>query len=116
MPLILRLPIFLGSFFNNLLPTSIQRAEAIGLFNIYLEYLIKSSENGIVQKLKKSVTSGTVIFAIFNAIIMCAMLKVRCPNFWFTKYKYCNEDDQTSTCRKIHSNLTCLSYLNQVLI
>jgi len=110
-------PSFCGSLFACLLPQQIMRAESVGLLNFYLEYLIRSSSNGFVQKLRKSLMSGSLIFASLNVIIMYGMLKSRCPNFWFSKFKYSNfSSDETgkSVCDNIHSNMTCLNYFNKV--
>lgn len=108
------LPVFVGSLFTILLPHSIMKAESLALFNFCLEYLIRSSNNGYVQKFKRSIVPGTVIFAAFNALVMCGMLKARCPNFWFSKFKYTKDKEATNTCQRIHANLTCTNYLVKV--
>lgn len=113
--MIVAFPSFCGALFVPLLPQSIFKAEAVGLFNFYLEYLIRNSTNSCVQKLRKSLVSGSVTFAILNVLIMCGMLKARCPNFWFSKFKYSkNTKDTKNSCDKIHSDLTCLNYFYKV--
>ncbi|XP_070509808.1 uncharacterized protein [Chironomus tepperi] len=109
--LIIWLPTFVGTFASIILPPAIMKAESLAMFNFYIEYIIKSSNSEAVQKLKRSLLSGTVVFAAFNALVMCGMLKARCPNFWFSKFKYSKDKEATNICQKIHSNLTCTNYL-----
>ncbi|KAL7024467.1 hypothetical protein ACKWTF_013052 [Chironomus riparius] len=108
---IIWLPTVVASLTSIILPPPIIKAESLALFNFYIEYLIRSSRNGVVQKLKRSLLSGTVVFAAFNALVMCGMLKARCPNFWFSKFTYSKDEKAKNTCQRIHTNLTCTNYL-----
>lgn len=107
------LPVLCGSIFSVYLPRSILKAESVALFNIYLEFLIRKSSSQIIQKIRKSKFSATLIFSILNIFIMCGMFKAKCPNLWFSKFKY-NKNTETDTCKCIHSKLTCRNYLVKV--
>ena len=112
---VLALPVAIGALFSHFLPRPVLKTESFGLFNIYLEFLIKRSRFEFVKKIKKSKMSATLIFSMLNVIIMCGMFKASCPNFWFSKFKY-TDDSQEATCDCIHKNLTCRNFFNEVKV
>jgi hypothetical protein len=108
------LPVLCGTFFTYFLPLPILKTESVALFNIYLEFLIKRSKSQLIQKIRKSKFSATLIFSFLNIFTMCGMFKANCPNLWFSKFNYDKSDTETDTCKCIHKNLTCRNYLTKV--
>lgn len=115
---VLSLPVAIGSLFSYFLPRPILKTESFGLFNIYLEFLFRRSRFEFIEKLRRSKMSATLIFSMLNVVIMCGMFKASCPNFWFSKFKYENnqETTNTDTCDCIHKNLTCRNFFNEVKV
>lgn len=114
----LSFPVAVGALFSHFLPRPILKTESFGLFNIYLEFLIKRSRFEFVKKIKRSKISATLIFSMLNVIIMCGMFKASCPNFWFSKFKYDDSQETTTTdiCDRFHKNLTCRNFFNEVKV
>lgn len=108
------LPVFIGTLFTYFLPRSILKTESVGLFNIYLEFLIRRSKSSLVQKIRKSKILATLIFSFLNTFIMCGMFKENCPNLWFSKFYYKQNDTEKNPCECVHGNLTCHNYLSKV--
>lgn len=106
------LPVFCGSLFSPFLPDSILKTESVALLNMYLEFLVKRSHLQLIQKIRKSKISATLIFSFLNIFIMCGMLKTNCPNLWFSKFHY--HKTETNTCERIHRNLTCRNFIFKV--
>lgn len=109
-------PVFIGTLFTYFLPRPILKTEALGLFNVYIEFLIKRSRTKFVENLRNSKIMATLIFCTLNVIIMSGMFKTSCPNFWFSKFHFnpSEKENKADICRCVHENLTCWSYLTQV--
>lgn len=109
------MPATIGSLFAFILPRPFLKAEGLGLFNVYLEFLIKRSKSRWIEVLRKSKSGATILFSVFNMMIMCGMLKASCPNFWFTRISLKNKSNETAThvCQSIHSKQSCSSYLQE---
>lgn len=109
------LPAFLGLCFSYFLPESILKPETVGMFNIYLEFLIRSSRLKSIEYLRNSRPIGIILFSMLNCTIMCSMLKVKLPNFWLSKFTWKNKNDPTTdVCQQIHPNSKCHTYFLKV--
>lgn len=108
------IPVALGSLFSYFLPQQILKTQSVGVFNFVLEFLIRSSNLKFIKKLRGSQISSTLIFALFNIVIMCGMFNASCPNFWFSKFNF--EGTKKDTCECVHENFTCRNYLFEVKV
>lgn len=110
------IPVGLGSLLCFILPPHILKAEGQGLFNMYLEFLIRRSRSKLIVFLRNSTLASTAIFSVLHSIIMFGFLKNCTKNFWFTSIciKPVSEDDGQNRCKRIHEKLTCREYLQQV--
>lgn len=117
LPALMTLPVAIGGSLCFLLPPHLLRVEGQGLFNMYLEFLIKRSRFKSIQVITKSRLAATVMFSVLHTIVIFGFLKTSSNKFWFTsvKIKEINRSsDKENKCRNIHGSLTCRKYLGQV--
>ncbi|XP_058445003.1 uncharacterized protein LOC131426353 [Malaya genurostris] len=65
------------------LPPSIVRAQGIGLFNMYIEFLIKRTRGHTMEALRNSRIVGTLLFCAFSAAMMPALQYLQVGRVWF---------------------------------
>ncbi|XP_053677980.1 uncharacterized protein LOC128728383 [Anopheles nili] len=103
-------PSLAGGLTVSYLPKHIVRAQGIGLFNMYIEFLIRRARHPLVGFLRSSRNSATVLFAILSAGIMATRQYLQLERFWFARpYPdgHCNEG---------HGNLPGSSHRQHVLV
>ncbi|XP_055687478.1 uncharacterized protein LOC129792437 [Lutzomyia longipalpis] len=76
-------PCLTGSLFCHLLPKHVREMQAIGGFNMLIEYFIKSSKSNVVQTLKRSRIFATFFFQLFGATIAYVFKRSNVRKFWF---------------------------------
>ncbi|GAB0097663.1 hypothetical protein DMENIID0001_133280 [Sergentomyia squamirostris] len=76
-------PCVAGSMFCYFLPPNIREMQSIGGFNMFLEFLIRTSKSKLVQKLKKSTLFAIFMFQVFGAAIAYVYKKSNIRKFWF---------------------------------
>ncbi|CAO1420549.1 unnamed protein product [Diamesa serratosioi] len=103
------LPSSIGAIFCGLLPEKMLHIDSIGLFNMYVEFVIKQSKSNIIVAIRKSRVCATLIYSLFNAIIMCSFLDTKASRFWFSSFVNKKEDQQIGENDKIEpkKNLNC---------
>uniref|UniRef100_A0A182T2U4 Transmembrane protein 135 N-terminal domain-containing protein n=1 Tax=Anopheles maculatus TaxID=74869 RepID=A0A182T2U4_9DIPT len=77
------IPSLAGGLTAQYLPRHIVRAQGIGLFNMYIEFLIRRARSPLVAYLRASRTYATTIFAVLSAGIMAARQCLQLDRFWF---------------------------------
>lgn len=107
------LPVSLTGISCYFLPHHILRIEGMGLFNFYIEFLIKRARSEWIIKLRESKLATTFMFSLLNTCIMYGLLQTKSKNFWFTKLNIPDEIDVESKC--IHGNLSCFEYFQKVI-
>lgn len=70
--------------------------DAMGLFDMYLEFLFKQSKLSLVIAIRKSKVCATLIYALFNATVMYGLLETKAKRFWFSTFDHKKEDLQIS--------------------
>lgn len=115
------LPTGVGSLFCFLLPKHILKVEGQGMFNFYIDFLIRRAKSNWITYLRESKVSATIIFGILNAFIITGMLKKSTVTFWFTsvtqlKSKNVGEENTENThkCKIIHGDVKCSDYFKHV--
>lgn len=113
------IPVSLGCLLCFILPPQIFKAEGQGLFNMYLEFLIRRSRFKSIESMRNSKLAATAIFSVLHSIIMFGFLKNSTKNFWVTSFsiKPANpegDDDDQNRCQRIHGKSTCRKYFFQV--
>uniref|UniRef100_A0A182KD91 Transmembrane protein 135 N-terminal domain-containing protein n=1 Tax=Anopheles christyi TaxID=43041 RepID=A0A182KD91_9DIPT len=76
-------PSLAGGLTARYLPRHIVRAQGIGLFNMYIEFLIRRAHSPLVAYLRTSRTYATALFAALSAAIMAARQLLQLERFWF---------------------------------
>uniref|UniRef100_A0A182TLX4 Transmembrane protein 135 N-terminal domain-containing protein n=1 Tax=Anopheles melas TaxID=34690 RepID=A0A182TLX4_9DIPT len=76
-------PSLAGGLTARYLPRHIVRAQGIGLFNMYIEFLIRRAHSPLVAHLRTSRPYATAIFAALSAGIMAARQWLQLDRFWF---------------------------------
>lgn len=112
------LPISLSSLACFILPAHILKAEGQGLFNMYLEFLIRRLPSKLIISIRESKFAAAIIFSALHSCIMFGFLKKSSKNFWFSSFKIRDEtslNKKDSKCERIHGQLTCFRYLSQVI-
>uniref|UniRef100_A0A182MVF1 Transmembrane protein 135 N-terminal domain-containing protein n=1 Tax=Anopheles culicifacies TaxID=139723 RepID=A0A182MVF1_9DIPT len=79
------IPSLAGGLTAQYLPRHIVRAQGIGLFNMYIEFLIRRARTPLVGYLRNSRLCATAIFALLSAGIMAARQCVQLERFWFAR-------------------------------
>uniref|UniRef100_A0A182W4Z7 Transmembrane protein 135 N-terminal domain-containing protein n=1 Tax=Anopheles minimus TaxID=112268 RepID=A0A182W4Z7_9DIPT len=79
------IPSLAGGLTAQYLPRHIVRAQGIGLFNMYIEFLIRRSRTPLVGYLRNSRLYATSIFALLSAGIMAARQRLQLDRFWFAR-------------------------------
>lgn len=124
------LPTAVGSLFCPLLPKHILKVEGQGMFNFYIDFLIRRAKNNFIAYLRESKVSATIIFGILNAFIINGLMKKSTVTFWFTSVAHLkseNIDDRfektnekniefenTNKCKIIHGDVKCSDYFKHV--
>ncbi|KFB52253.1 AGAP000191-PA-like protein [Anopheles sinensis] len=67
------------------LPRHIVRAQGIGLFNMYLEFLIRRARSPLMASLRTSRLYATIVFALLSSCIMAARQFLHVDRFWFAR-------------------------------
>ncbi|XP_055586863.1 uncharacterized protein LOC129739436 [Uranotaenia lowii] len=83
-PFFVFVPSFLGGCTCMFLPRSIIRTQGIGLFNTYVEFLIRRMRGKTAEALRVSRLIGTIAFSLMSAAIMPGLQYLDLKNsFWF---------------------------------
>lgn len=112
------LPIFIGSaasiggLFCFLMPPHLLKVEGQGLYNMYVEFLIRRSRSTAVILLRESTAAATLMFSILHTCVMYGFVKKSSSNFWFSSFKLNTE--AKSKCDQVHGSLSCSEYLKKV--
>lgn len=124
LPMFAVLPTAVGSLFCPLLPKHILKVEGQGMFNFYIDFLIRRAKNNFIAYLRESKVSATIIFGILNAFIINGLMKKSTVTFWFTSVAHLkseNIDDventnveNTNKCKIIHGDVKCSDYFKHV--
>ncbi|XP_053663385.1 uncharacterized protein LOC128712514 [Anopheles marshallii] len=77
------IPSLAGGLTAKYLPRHIVRAQGIGLFNMYIEFLIRRARSPAVAYLRHSRLHATAIFALLSGGIMAARQCLQLERFWF---------------------------------
>uniref|UniRef100_A0A182R7I0 Transmembrane protein 135 N-terminal domain-containing protein n=1 Tax=Anopheles funestus TaxID=62324 RepID=A0A182R7I0_ANOFN len=77
------IPSLAGGLTAKYLPRHIVRAQGIGLFNMYIEFLIRRARSPAATYLRNSRLHATAIFALLSAGIMAARQCLQLERFWF---------------------------------
>uniref|UniRef100_A0A182QKN1 Transmembrane protein 135 N-terminal domain-containing protein n=1 Tax=Anopheles farauti TaxID=69004 RepID=A0A182QKN1_9DIPT len=93
-------PSLAGGLTAQYLPRHIVRAQGIGLFNMYIEFLIRRAHSPLVACLRTSRLAATVLFAVLSAAIMVARQYLQLERFWFA----CTYPDDN--CHRRHQGTT----------
>lgn len=109
------LPAGIGCLFSCIIPHHILRVEGQGLFNMYIEFLIRRSRSKWMTLLRESKVAATLMFGVFHTCILYGFLKTSSRMFWVTSYRINEKElDEKSKCECIHGKLTCIDYWKQV--
>ena len=103
------LPSSCGAVFCNLLPEKMLQIDGIGLFDMYVEFLIKQSKLKVVVAMRKSKVCATLIYSLFNAIIMYGLFDTKANRFWFSTFVHKKGNQQIGENSEINpkKNLNC---------
>lgn len=118
LPILMTLPIAIGSSFSCLLPPHILSVEGQGLFNMYLEFLVRRSRFTLVKHMRESRVAAIVMFSVLHTCVIFGFLKPS-KKFWFTSMRLEVEADpscKTNKCRIIHGSSSCCEYFKKVRI
>ncbi|XP_052872384.1 uncharacterized protein LOC128277845 [Anopheles cruzii] len=77
------IPSLAGGITVNYLPQHIVRTQGIGLFNMYIEFLIRRARSPFIVKMRNSKMFATVCFMILSSGIMAARQLLQLDRFWF---------------------------------
>ncbi|XP_055615288.1 uncharacterized protein LOC129761576 [Toxorhynchites rutilus septentrionalis] len=107
------LPSLLGACTCMFLPRSIVRAQGIGLFNMYIEFLIKRSRGRTMEMLRTSRLAGTLLFSAFSAAMMPALQYLQIDRFWFANVYKTSPSPQnpSKTHCTHHKGKSCLQHI-----
>lgn len=119
LPLFAVLPTAVGSSFCFLLPQHILKVEGQGMFNFYIDFLLRRAKSNWIIFLRESKVSATLIFSILNAFIVAGMMKKSTVSFWFASPaigKENNENEITAenSCSLVHGDVKCAVFLRRV--
>lgn len=126
LPVVVWLPASIGASFAYLLPKKMLHVEGLGMFNMYLEFVIKQSKTNLVIAVRQSRTIATLLYSLLNGVVMHGIYKVKSNRFWFInstfKHNKVTEDldyldksessDNNVKCH--HNNLTCENFIKKV--
>lgn len=104
------LPSSIGAVFCGLLPEKMLHIDSIGLFNMYVEFVIKQSKSNVIVAIRKSRVYATLIYSLFNATIMCALLDTKANRFWFSNFVHKKENQQIDENHKHEPNINLNCY------
>nr|XP_029733908.1 uncharacterized protein LOC109427542 [Aedes albopictus] len=109
------IPSFLGGCTCMFLPRTIVHAQGIGLFNMYIEFLIRRLRGKTAEALRLSKLAGTLFFSIFSAAMLPALEYLQINRFWFANiYRKpsadTNEEVQPNCCPH-HPKRSCVQHV-----
>jgi hypothetical protein len=111
-------PVALGSSFCFLLPKHVLKVEGQGMFNFYIDFLIRRVKNKWFSCLRNSKVSATLFFSILNAFVITGMLKKSSVNFWFTSVTPLGDINENvmneNKCKLIHGDSKCSEFFKNV--
>ncbi|XP_065083906.1 uncharacterized protein LOC135706267 [Ochlerotatus camptorhynchus] len=113
-PFFVFIPSFLGACTCKYLPRPIVHAQGIGLFNMYIEFLIRRLRGKTTEVLRASRLAGTLLFSMFSAAMLPALEYLQINRFWFASiYRKRNDDDGTRNNQLCshHPNRTCSEHV-----
>jgi ribosomal protein S18 len=117
LPGLVTFPGFIGSSFFFLVPSHIFRVEGQGMWNFYLEFLIRRAKSKWISSLRESKIGATVMFSLLNACVMFGFVRKASKNFWFTSLRIEEKADKNNNekrCDCVHRNLSCVNYWKKV--
>jgi hypothetical protein len=112
-------PASLGAAFCWLLPEKNLHIDGLGLFNMYIEFVIKQSKNKFIEWCRNSKVGGTAFYALMNSAILYFLFKLRSKRFWFTSVDNQSEIDMNGNIDEkfdkkcVHGNWKCSEYLKK---
>lgn len=111
-------PIVAGSSFFFMVPQPIYKVEGQGMWNFYVEFLIRRAKSPIISRMRESKTAGMLLFSILNACVMFGFVKKAAKNFWFVPLKLADSDEgeNVKNCDKIHGKLSCRDHWMKVRV
>lgn len=104
LPFWIWVPSSLGAMFCGCLPEKMLQIDGFGLFDMYLEFLIKQSKLSLVVAARKSKVWATLLYSMFNATIMYGLLDTKASRFWFSTFNNKTEEPQADEDNKIETN------------
>lgn len=113
------MPASLGAGFCWLLPEKNLHIDGLGLFNMYIEFIIKQSKVKFIQWCRKSKIGGTAFYTLMNSAILFFLFKLRSKRFWFTSVDNQSEIDINGNIDEkidkkcVHGSLKCSEYLKK---
>ncbi|XP_058834232.1 uncharacterized protein LOC131691672 [Topomyia yanbarensis] len=117
-PFFVFIPSMLGACTCMWLPRSIVRTQGIGLFNMYIEFLIKRSRSSTIAAMRNSRLAGTLLFCILSAAMMPTQQYLQVNRFWFaTIHKDVEQDLNNNSMEaekgqcKHHPGRSCLQHI-----
>lgn len=119
------LPASIGGVFCYLLPKKFLHIEGLGIFNMYLEFVIRQSKTNLVISIRESRIIATLLYSMLNGVVMHGIYKVKSNRFWFinTSFKRneitddsgsSNKSESSENIRKCYHNNSCENFIKQV--
>lgn len=105
-----------GGLMCFIMPPHLLKVEGQGLYNMYVEFLIRRASTNWIKFLRESKVAATLIFSVLHTFVMYGFLRKSSNNFWFSSFKFENESSLESEdkCKCVHSKMTCFEYLKKV--
>lgn len=100
--------------FSPILPKHVFKVKGQGLFNIYVEFLIRRSKLKPVILLRESKAAATLMFSVLHTCVMYGFMKKSSKNFWFSSLKMSDRVDCKDKCEMIHGKLSCGKFFKNV--
>lgn len=94
------------------MPPHLLKVEGQGLYNMYVEFLIRRSRSRAVIFLRESTAAATLLFSILHTCVMYGFVKKSSSNFWFSSFQI--NAKATSKCDQVHGSLSCSEYIKKV--
>lgn len=117
MPLTICLPASLGAIFCHFLPKKNLHIDGLGLFNMYLEFVIKQSKVKFIEWCRRSKFGATCIYTAMNSVILYCMFKLKSKRFWFISVDNQENVDENRNFNEklacVHGKIDCNEYLKK---
>lgn len=107
-------PVAAGFLLCFIVPPHVFRVEGQGLFNFYIEFLIRRARSNWIIYIRESKVGATFLFGILHACVTYGFVTKSSRKFWFTTFQV-DKNEELHNCKRVHGDLTCLEYFKQVL-